>query len=262
MPSHPPRKAQTTVAGPRRPVAPGPKSAAPTAQQILDEIRPWGTERYRNVLRNHGVTGPCFGVKIEDLKKIQKRVRRDYRLALDLYDTGVYDAMYLAGLVADDAQMTRADLQRWVEQAYGPLAGCTVAWVAAGSPHGPKVALEWIESQHDRVAVAGWSTLRNLVAITDDARLDVAGLKSLLQRVERTIHQAPGDVRYAMNGFVIAAGCYVVALTALAKEVAERIGPVTVDMGNTACQVPFAPDYIRKVERRGAIGKKRKTVKC
>ena len=28
------------------------------------------------------------------------------------------------------------------------------------------------------------------------------------------------------------------------------------------CQVPFATDYIRKVQKRGAIGKKRKKAKC
>ena len=35
-----------------------------------------------------------------------------------------------------------------------------------------------------------------------------------------------------------------------------------VDKGGTACKVPFAPEYIRKVQERGSIGKKRKTVKC
>ena len=39
-------------------------------------------------------------------------------------------------------------------------------------------------------------------------------------------------------------------------------GEVWVDMSGTACKVPSAPDYIRKVQERGAIGKKRKTVKC
>ena len=48
----------------------------------------------------------------------------------------------------------------------------------------------------------------------------------------------------------------------MAGKKAEKIGPINVNVGNTACQVPFAPDYIRKAEKRGAIGKKRKTVKC
>jgi hypothetical protein len=39
-------------------------------------------------------------------------------------------------------------------------------------------------------------------------------------------------------------------------------GLVEVDMGNTACKVPFAPDYIQKVKDRGTIGKKRKSARC
>ncbi len=74
-----------------------------TAKAILEELRPLGSENYKRILLNHGVKEPCFGVKIEELKKIQKRIKKDYKLALDLYDTGVYDAMYLAGLIADDA---------------------------------------------------------------------------------------------------------------------------------------------------------------
>ncbi len=78
-----------------------------TAKEVLDELRTFGAESIKKVLRNHGVQEPFFGVKISDMKKIQKRVKKDYQLALDLYDTGNYDAMYLAGLIADDAILTQ-----------------------------------------------------------------------------------------------------------------------------------------------------------
>lgn len=233
-----------------------------TAKAILAELKPLGRESYKKVLRNHGVPEPFFGVKIAELKKLQKRIGKDYRLALDLYETGNYDAMYLAGLIADDAQMTRRDLQRWAVQACEPLAGSTVPWVAAGSPAGPEIARQWIESEKELLAVAGWATLSCLVSVKADAELNLAELEQLLQRVQRTIHQAPNAARYAMNSFVIAVGSYVKPLTDLARQVGERIGRVKVDMGDTSCQVPFAPDYIRKVEQRGKIGKKRKSAKC
>jgi 3-methyladenine DNA glycosylase AlkD len=235
-----------------------------TAKEILEEIEPLGRESYRNVLcKNHGVKEPCFGVSIAELKKIQKRIKRNYQLALDLYDTGNYDAMYLAGLIADDARMTRADLQRWVEKAYaGALPSATVPWVAAGSPHGLEIALEWIESPKPLVVSAGWATLSSLVALKDDAELDLLQLKRLLARVAQTIAQAPDFVRYAMNGFIIAVGSYVRPLTELAMKTGETIGRVTANLGDNNCQIPFAPDYIRKVQQRGSIGKKRKTVKC
>lgn len=233
-----------------------------TTQAILEELRSLGSESYRKVMRNHGVPEPFFGVKIEALKKIQRRIKQDHRLALELYDTGNYDAQYLAGLIADDASMTKRDLHRWAAKACAPLSGSIVPWVAAGSPHGHAVALEWIDSASELVAAAGWATLSSLVSLKQDADLDLDELKRLLGRVRQTIQAAPNKVRYAMNGFVIAVGCHVQPLSALARETGVKIGTVVVDVGNTACKVPSAPEYIDKVAARGALGKKRKTVKC
>ena len=234
-----------------------------TAADIVKQLEALGKESYKKVILKHGINEPVFGVKIEELKKLQKRIKKDYQLALDLYDTGIYDAQYLAGLIADAAKMTRKDLGKWLATGNGP-ALCTsiVAWVAAESKHGREVAREWIDSKKDNAAQTGWSTLSSLVAITDDAHLDLAELKRLLRRVEQTIHQQPDDIRYAMNGFVIAVGIYVPALTGLAMQTGEKIGTVSVDMGETACKVPSAPEYIRKAQKRGVIGKKRKAAKC
>jgi hypothetical protein len=100
------------------------------------------------------------------------------------------------------------------------------------------------------------------VALKEDDELDQAGLKRLLQRVRETIHQQPDDVRCAMNGFMIALGTYVRELSDLAAQAAAQVGRVAVDMGNTACKVPDALEHIQKARESGAVGKKRKTVKC
>jgi hypothetical protein len=154
-------------------------------------------------------------------------------------------------------------LQRWVEGAKGgALAGTTVPTVAAGGSHGREMARRWIESPEPRIACAGWATWSCLVALEPDAELDLDELQRLLARVKSGIHGAPDAVRHAMNGFVISLGSYVAPLTAAAIRAAEEIGPLEADLGNNACAVPYAPDSIRKVQKRGSIGKKRKTVKC
>jgi len=233
------------------------------AAEIVAELKPLGLASYKQVILKHGVQEPCFGVKIEELKKFQKRLKQDYRLALDLYDTGIFDAMYLAGLIADDQKMTKADLNRWLRNAtHEPLRSSTVPWVAAESAHGWQLALEWIEAKDEATVEAGWRTLGSFVAITPDDNLDLARLKQLLERLGRTILKQPGGVRYAMNSFLIALGTYVAPLTELALQAAEKIGPLEVDMGETSCQVPLAAEYIRKAKARGSIGKKRKSAKC
>jgi 3-methyladenine DNA glycosylase AlkD len=234
-----------------------------TADAVMKQLKSLGADSYKKVLLNHGIKEPVFGVKIEELKKIQKRVKKDYQLALDLYDTGVYDAQYLAGLIADETKMTKKDLRSWLANGNClVVCGTAVSWVAAESKHGWDLALEWIDSTKETVSATGWDTLASMVAIKDDADLDLSQLKQLLRRVEQKIHGAPNRVRYCMNSFVIAVGSYVASLTDMAIKTAEKVGPVSVDMGKTACKVPFAPDYIKKVQKRGAIGKKRVSARC
>jgi 3-methyladenine DNA glycosylase AlkD len=238
-------------------------TVAATAQDILAEIKPLGSEGYKKILLNHGIKEPVYGVKISELKKIQNRIKKDYQLALDLYDTGIYDAMYLAGLIADDAKMTKKDLQHWVEAANSAtVCGYTVPWVAAGSNHGWEMALKWIESKTENIAVGGWNTFSSLAALKEDADLDLKTYQKLIGRIAESIHTQPDIIRYAMNNFIIATGSYIGSLTQEALAAAKKIQKVTVDMGNTHCKVPDAAVHINKIKARGTLGKKKKTVKC
>src|SRR5580692_1459532 len=99
--------------------------------EIMAELQAMGSESIKKILLKHGVKEPFFGVKVEHLKTIQKKVKTDYQLAKDLYATGNADAMYLAGLIADDPKMTEAELQNWVNAAVSNnISEYTVPWVA------------------------------------------------------------------------------------------------------------------------------------
>ncbi len=233
------------------------------AQDVLDELKSLGKPTIKKVLINHGAREPFYGVPIESLKKIQKRIKKDHDLALELYETGISDAMYLAGLIVDDAKMTKKDLNRWVKQAYWyMLSESTVPWVASEGPHGWSIGLEWIDSKNESTAAAGWATLGGVLKIKPDSELDLPKIEELLERIAKTIHEQPNRVRYQMNAFVIEVGAFVTPLTAKALTIADRIGLVTCDMGETACRVPEARPYIEKIEAMGKLGKKKKTVKC
>ena len=231
--------------------------------EIVEELRGLGSPSIKKVLVNHGAREPFFGVKVADMKPIEKRLKPNYELARELYATGISDAMYLAGLITDDMKMTRDDLQTWVEQAYWSLLSeSTVPWVTSGSRYGSELGQEWTESPMDNIACAGWRTLSCLTLIAPDSNLNLPEYEALLNRVTTSIHQQPNRVRFSMNGFVIACGINVVPLTKIASQCAVEIGEISVLMGNTACKVPFAPDSIAEAVARGTVGKKRKTVKC
>lgn len=234
-----------------------------TKDEVMSELKKKGSESIKKIFLNHGANGPLYGVKIGDLKMIQKKVKKDHELAMQLFATGNYDAMYLAGLIADESKMSRKDIQQWAEGSHSNgISEYTVAWVAAESDHGWELGIKWIDSPKERIASAGWNTLSGVIAMKPDNELDIATIKKLLQRISKEIHSAPNRVRYTMNGFVIGEGCYMKELTKVAIEAAKKIGDVYVDMEGTACKVPSAADYIKKMEAKGYIGKKKKTVKC
>ena len=229
----------------------------------MKELERKGSESIKKIFLNHGVKEPLFGVKVGDLKVIQKKVKRDYDLAMDLFSTGNYDARYLAGLIADESKMSKKDIQQWAERSNcSATSEYTVAWVAAESNYGWELGMKWIDSPNENIASAGWNTLSGVIAMKPDNELDIAVIKKLLQRIGKEIHSAPNRVRYTMNGFIIGVGGYIKELTKDAMETAKKIGDVYVDVEGTACKVPSAPEYIKKMEAKGSIGKKKKTVKC
>ena len=234
-----------------------------TLQNIMAELESKGNENTKKILLKHGIKEPFFGVKVEDMKIIQKRVKKDYQLAKDLFSTNNADAMYLAGLIADENKMTKSDLSTWVKQAESTnISEYTVPWIAAESKYGYELAVEWIDNRKVFIAAAGWSTLSSLVAIKPDNELNLGAIKLLLKRVELNIHQSDDRVRNTMNLFVIAVGSYIVSLTDFAISIAKKIGDVTVNKEGTACKVPNAVDYITKTKNKGALGKKKKMARC
>jgi len=234
-----------------------------TVEEVMQKLKAMGTEQTKKTFLRHGAKEPFFGVKIGDMKKLVKEVKRDQSLALALYDTGNSDAMYLAGLTVYPKSMTKERLNSWVKKAYWyMLAEYTVASMAAESDYAMELAREWLDTEEEMIAACGWNTYSNYISITDDEKLDLSEIKRLLNRVKETIHEERNRVRYTMNQFVISVGAYIPALQDKAIEVAKAIGKVHVDVGQTACKVPLATEYIKKIEERGTIGQKRKTCIC
>jgi len=77
----------------------------------MTELEGYGNPSTKKIFLRHGAPEPIFGVKVQDLKKIVKKVKKDHKLSLELFDTKNGDAMYLAGLIADEKKITKTQLK-------------------------------------------------------------------------------------------------------------------------------------------------------
>lgn len=230
--------------------------------EVMQELEALGNAQTVQTYCRHGAEGPMFGVKVGDLKKLLRKIKGDQALAMELWDTGNADAMYLAALVADGSQMTKTQLNHWCKTAWWHmLSGYAVPFVAAEHRDARGIALKWMKAKQEDIATSGWATYALLLSVRPDEGLDKDEIQALLNTVESTIHAAPNRVRYNMNNFVISVGAYYKPLLRAAKATAKRIGKVEVDMGDTACKVPLATESIAKIESMGRVGKKRSSTK-
>jgi len=123
--------------------------------------------------------------------------------------------------------------------------------------------MKWMKSKdenHCRGGVArrtrAWSRSRRM------RNFDLAEIKSLLERVAKSIHGERNRVKYTMNGFVIAVACFVKPLHKAAVDTATGIGKVTVDLVGDLRGFRSRRIGSEKFQARSPIGKKRKSPKC
>ena len=237
----------------------------PTLSTVMADLKSKASEKTRATYIRHGAPADrTLGVSVADMKLIAKTLKKQQALACEIYDTGTFDAMYLAGMVADGALLTRKQLQAWDDAAADMpmISEYTVPWVALESSDPRAVAMEWIKSKKERVAAAGWCTYSGILATTPDDKLDLVEIETLLKSIPAKIGAAPNRVRYTMNNFIISVGTYVMPLLKQANAIAKQVGNVSVDVGDTACEVPLATERIAKTHASGRAGAKRKTIRC
>lgn len=232
-------------------------------QTVLQELESLGSERTKKGYMQQGAREPLFGVATGAMKPIAKKIKRDQPLAEELYATGNYDAMYLAGMIADPETMTEADFDRWMERAYFHMISDYIVSVTLSETDiAQTVSDRWIRTGNELYLSAGYSCYCWLLGNRKDEEFDKEKIKTMLETVERTIHSSPDRAKYAMNYFVITVGVSYKPLHEKAVSVAKTIGTLDLNRGQTKRSAPVAALEIQKAVDKGRIGFKRKYVRC
>lgn len=220
---------------------------------VLEELESLGKPGTAKMLARHGVKEPSVGLAAADLARLVKRLGVQQELALELWKSGMHDARVLATKIADPETMTAKELEEWLSAATNYVITDAIAELAARLPGARSLALRWIQAQDEWRSAAGWNVVASLALA---GGLDDTIALTLLQRIEKNMASAYNRTRHSMNGALIAIGGSLAGVRSRALEVAESIGKVEVDHGQTRCETPEAAPYIRKMlahaERRQA----------
>jgi 3-methyladenine DNA glycosylase AlkD len=230
---------------------------------LMRALETLGTAHTKKSYLSRGVREPLFGVATGAMKPLKKQIGVDQALADRLWDTGNYDAMYFAGMIADVRVMTEADFDRWIDGAYcAMLSDFVVAVTLAESDLAQRVANRWIRSGEENRASAGWACYEWLLGWRPDSYFEPDTVRELLELDAATIHEASPRVKRAMNNFILAVGVSYQPLHDEALKTAQDIGVVEVVSNGKVKPLGSASEQIRKAAEKGKIGFKRRAVRC
>jgi 3-methyladenine DNA glycosylase AlkD len=219
------------------------------AEEILTTLKKAGKAQTAAIYQRHGSGNNVFGTLTSEIGKLQKKIKLDHGLAMELWKTGNAEARVLALQVADPKQITPADAENLLDEGPVRFVGCYLCGLLARSPIADKTMRDWMKSKVEHRREMGYGLVSFRLKEDPDSISD-ADAEKLLAKIEKEIHRSPNWARYAMNLALISIGIYKPSLRKEAIAAAGRIGKVEVDHGETNCKTPDAAPYIEKAAKR------------
>lgn len=88
-----------------------------TARDVLARLRRMANARNVEGMARFGIRPQTrvLGISVWELRKLKREIGTDHRLAQELWKSGIHEARILASFVEDPAEVTEAQLDRWVK---------------------------------------------------------------------------------------------------------------------------------------------------
>ena len=196
-------------------------------RDILAQLERKGSKKNVDGMARYAIKAPkVFGVSVGDIRDIGKKTGKNHDLALELWETGWYEARMLSAFVDDPKLVTPAQMDRQAKD-FDNWAICdTLCFhLYDKTPHAWTKIEKWSGQKPEFVKRAGFALLAS-VAVHDKKAPDAPFIKSF-KLIERESTDERNFVKKAVNWALRGIGARNPALFAAAHEVAERLAAST-----------------------------------
>lgn len=219
-----------------------------TVNEIIKKLKSLGDpENVAGMERFGIVTQNSFGISAPVLKQFAKEVKKDatdrHALALELWETGIYDARAVAFLIDDPKLVTPKQMEAWAKDFdnWATVDG-TCGYLFCRTPFAYDKAVEWTQKKSEFIKRAGFSLMAYLAV--HDKKADDAKLAAFFPLIERHAYDDRNFVKKAVNWALRQIGKRNLNLNKIAIEAAERI-----KLQNTKTARWIAADALRELKR-------------
>lgn len=215
-----------------------------TVDEVAEALKAASDPQIKTIYERRNPAATAWGVRFADMGKLVKQIEPDAELAYGLWELGAAEPRIVAIRVLPRGMISAAKAESWVQQMDFPILPDEFAKVVFHSPFAREKMEEWVESDNDYVQRTGWALLYGFAG-DPGATYSNDEWRGWLDRIARTIHDAPNWSRESMNNLPIAIGLRDPELFEPAIEAARSYGKVSVFHGDkTNCKVNDAVELL------------------
>ena len=228
-------------------------------EEILKKLEELGKERTKEMYIKNGAKEPVYGVPVGHLKGIVEVTPKNQNLANELFNSSIFEAMYLAGILAEPLSMTKENFEDWIEKAYAPmLSDVSVAVTLAESPLATEIADEWLKSDKIHYRTSAWATYQWILKSVEDDKINKGKIEKLLDFAVENLYKEDEKVYGWISDFIATVGTNYMPLHEEAKAAAEKI----IEIGRPLKKRPTASDKIKIDTLKNKLGMKKQIPRC
>jgi 3-methyladenine DNA glycosylase AlkD len=198
-----------------------------TVNQILRKLELLGSRETVASMERFGIsTSSSFGIATPVLKQFAKEIKKSaddrHQLALDLWETGNYEARAVAFMIDDPKEVTSQQMESWAADFdnWATVDGAC-GYLFCRTPLAYEKALEWTERKPEFIKRGGFALMAYL-AVHDKKAADEK-LAAFLPVIEKHADDERNFVKKAVNWALRQIGKRSRSLNQLAVETAQRI---------------------------------------
>lgn len=217
-----------------------------TVEDALSSLEALGDPTVRERNARLGATTQ-FGLKMGDIRKLAKELKKQPDLAGPLWATGNVDAQLLAILLTKPKALAPDTVEQWVQEGDFPqVADWLNAYIVKKHPAKEDLRQRWMRASHPMLLRSAWSLTADRIA----KRPEGLDLSALLDRIEAEMPTADPKAQWTMNTALAFVGIHHPEHRDRALALGEAMGIYRDYPTSKGCTSPFAPIWIAEMVRR------------
>lgn len=166
---------------------------------VLEQLKEKADANYLKGMARFGIdSSRALGVKLPEIRKLAKIIKKDHELALALWDTQIHEARMLASMIADPKLVTPELMDKWVGDFYSwDICDQVCGNLFDRTPFAIDKAVEYSSHQEEFVKRAGFVLMAEYAIHNKTAADDV--FLNLFPIMEREAWDNRNFVKKAVN---------------------------------------------------------------